>query len=130
MTIRQITYKDKVDLKKVYFDAIISINEDLYSKDQKIAWASQAWENKSFNNSINSGNGWLICDNKRVLAFATRYPNNRISLLYCRGESQRKGYGKRLLYKLEKDAKDEGLNSLTTEASLISYKLFLVINGI
>ena len=44
---------------------------------------------------------------------------------YCKGEFQRKGYGSNLLHKLEDEAKKEGLDSLYTEASLISYKLFL-----
>ena len=60
-----------------------------------------------------------------IVAFATRYPNTRIALLYCKGKFQRKGYGSKLLHKLEDEAKKEGLNSLSTEASLISYKLFL-----
>ena len=60
-----------------------------------------------------------------MIAFASRYPKNRISLFYCKGDSQRKGYGTKLLLKLENEAKEEGLAYLSTEASLISYKLFL-----
>ncbi len=60
-----------------------------------------------------------------VIAFATRYPNTRIALFYCKGKFQRKGYGSRLLQKIEYEAKEEGLDSLSTEASLISNALFL-----
>ena len=48
MTLKRITKKDQLNLKKLYFDSIISIDESIYSKDQKRAWASQAWENKNF----------------------------------------------------------------------------------
>ena len=125
MNIRQITKKDDLDIKRVYFDSIISINESIYSIEQKRAWASQAWNNKSFLMSISKGKGWLINKKGKTIAFATRYPINRIALLYCRGDSQRKGYGSKLLYKIEKEAKKENLTFLTTEASLISYKLFI-----
>ena len=125
MNLKQITKKDQLDLKKLYFDSIISIDEKIYSKEQKIAWASQAWENKIFDLTIDKGQGWLINEKKKLIAFASRYPKNRIALLYCKGDSQRKGYGTKLLLKLEKEAKEEGLLSLSTEASLISYKLFL-----
>ena len=125
MNLRQITIKDQLELKKVYFDSIQSLDEKIYSQDQKRAWASQAWENKNFDLSINEGKGWLINKNEKLIAFATRYPINRVALLYCKGNSQRKGYGTMLLNKLEKEAKKEGLLSLSTEASLISYKLFL-----
>ena len=125
MNLKQITKKDQLDLKKLYFDSVLSIDERIYSKEQKRAWAGQAWENKNFDLSINKGKGWLINKNERLIAFATRYPNNKIALLYCRGDSQRKGYGTILLQKLEKEAKEEGLPSLFTEASLLSYKLLL-----
>ena len=125
MNLKQITKKDQLDLKKLYFDSVISIDERIYSKEQKRAWAGQAWENKNFDLSINKGKGWLINKNGGLIAFATRYPNNKIALLYCKGDSQRKGYGTILLQKLEKEAKEEGLPSLFTEASLLSYKLLL-----
>ena len=125
MNLRQITIKDQLELKKIYFDSIQSIEENLYSKDQKKAWSSQAWNNRNFNRSINQGKGWLLSEKERIIAFATRFPNNRVSLFYCRGKFQRKGYGSKLLYKLEDEAKREGLDTLSTEASLISYKLFL-----
>ncbi len=125
MNLKQITQKDQLDLKKIYFDSIISIDEKIYTLEQKRAWASQAWDNKYFNLSLKEGKGWLINERDQIIAFALRYPNNRISLLYCRGDSQRKGYGTKLLQKIEKEAIREGLPFLTTEASLISYELFL-----
>ena len=125
MNLKQITKKDQLDLKKLYFNSIISIDERIYSQEQKRAWASQAWDNKYFDLSLKEGKGWLINEREKIIAFASRYPNNRISLLYCRGDSQRKGYGTKLLQKIEKEAIKEGLPCLTTEASLISYKLFL-----
>ena len=125
MNLKQITKKDQFDLKKLYFESIISIDERIYTKEQKRAWASQAWDNKYFNLSIKEGKGWLINEREKKIAFALRYPNKRISLLYCKGDSQRKGYGTKLLQKIEKEAIKEGLPCLSTEASLISYKLFL-----
>ena len=125
MNLKQITKKDQLDLKKLYFDSIISIDERIYNREQKLAWASQAWENKTFDLILDKGKGWLINEKNKVLAFAFRYPNTKIALLYCRGDSQRKGYGTRLIQKLEKEAKKEGIPCLSTEASLISYKLFL-----
>ena len=125
MNLKQITKKDQLDLKKLYFDSILAIDERIYSQEQKRAWAGQAWENKFFDLSINKGKGWLINKNEQLIAFATRYPKNRIALLYCKNDSQRKGYGTMLLQKLEKEAKEEGLPFLSTEASLLSYKLFL-----
>jgi GNAT superfamily N-acetyltransferase len=125
MNLRQITIKDQLELKKVYFDSIQSLDEKIYNQEQKRAWSSQAWDNPNFDKSITKGKGWLLSENGIIVAFATRYPKNRIALFYCKGKFQRKGYGSKLLQKLEDEAKKEGLNSLSTEASLISYRLFL-----
>ena len=125
MNLRQITIKDQIELKKVYFDSIQSLDEKIYSQEQKRAWSSQAWDNPNFDNSITKGKGWLLSEKGIIIAFATRYPNNRIALFYCKGQFQRKGCGSKLLKKVEDEAKKEGLDFLSTEASLISYSLFL-----
>ena len=125
MNLRQITIKDQLDLKKVYFDSIQSLEKNIYSQEQKRAWSSQAWNNPNFDKSITKGKGWLLSKKGIIIAFAIRYPSDRIALFYCKGKFQRKGCGSKLLHKLEDEAKKEGLDSLSTEASLISYELFL-----
>ena len=125
MNLRQITIKDQLELKKVYFDSIQSLDEKIYNQEQKRAWSSQAWDNPNFDKSITKGKGWLLSKQGIIIAFATRYPNNRVALFYCKGKFQRKGYGSKLLHKLEDEAREEDLDSLSTEASLISYELFL-----
>ena len=127
MNLRQIRVKDQTELKRVYFDSINSIKGDIYTREQKIAWSSQAWENPFFKKALIEGKGWVIeqIDENEIKAFATRYPRGKLALLYCRGESRGLGMGTALLNKIEEDAKKEGLKELKTEASLISYKLLL-----
>tara|TARA_B100000212_G_C27076454_1_gene406215 strand:+ start:40 stop:501 length:462 start_codon:yes stop_codon:yes gene_type:complete len=128
MNLRQITPKDQLILKEIYLHSINSIDENIYSRDQKFAWASQAWENPKFKNSILNGQGWLLINNNINIGFAIRYPENRLSLFYVRGNYSRKGFGTIILNSVEKDALNSGIKTLETEASLISYKLFLKRN--
>ncbi len=130
MNLRQISIKDKLDIKSIYFDSINSIDEMVYSLEQKRAWSSQAWENPEFDNALLKGDGWIIEENSNSEGFAIRYPENKLCLLYCRNNSKRKGFGSILLNKIEEDAKKEKINTLRTEASLISYKLLLKNNWI
>jgi len=125
MNLRPITEKDQIDLRKVYFDSIKTIKNSLYSEKQKISWSSQAWENPEFSKALLKGKGWIINQEHKTIGFGTRYPNNKLSLLYIRGDSKRKGFGSILLKRIEEEAKEQGISSLTTEASLISYKLLL-----
>ena len=125
MKLKQITKKDQLKLKEVYFDSICSIDEKIYSKAHKFAWACQAWENPEFENSLLKGIGSKLITNNKIIGFATRYPENRLSLLYVRGDFKRKGFGTIILNSIEISAIKSGINKLETEASLISYKLLL-----
>ena len=125
MKLKQITKKDQLRLKEVYFDSVNSIDNNTYSKEHKFAWASQAWENSEFQKSLLKGKGLKLIFNNKIIAFATRYPENRLSLLYVRGNFKRKGFGTIILDSIERDALNSGINKLKTEASLISYGLLL-----
>ena len=125
MKLKQITKKDQLKLKEVYFDSVSSIDENIYSKEHKFAWAAQAWENSVFQKSLLEGIGSKLIYNNEIIGFATRYPVNRLSLLYIRGNFKRKGFGTIILNSIERDALKSGINKLNTEASLISYKLLL-----
>ena len=128
MKLKQITQKDQLKLKEVYFDSVCSIDENIYSKEHKFAWACQAWENSEFEKSLLKGKGSKLIYNNKIIGFATRYPDNRLSLLYIRGKFKRKGFGTMILNSIERDALKSGINKLKTEASLISYKLLLKKN--
>ena len=128
MKLKQITKKDQLKLKEVYFDSVCSIDENIYSKEHKFAWACQAWENSEFEKSLLKGKGSKLIYNNKIIGFATRYPDNRLSLLYIRGKFKRKGFGSMILNSIERDALKSGINKLKTEASLISYKLLLKKN--
>ena len=125
MKLKQITQKDQLKLKEVYFDSVCSIDENIYSKEHKFAWACQAWENSEFEKSLLKGIGSKLIYNREIIGFATRYPENRLSLLYIRGNYKRKGLGTLILNSIERDALKSGINKLNAEASLISYKLLL-----
>ena len=125
MNLRQITSKDQINLKRIYFDSIQSIDEKIYSKEQKLAWSSQAWNNLEFYKSITKGKGFILEDLNKNAGFALRYPKNKLSLLYVRGDFRRKGIGNILIKAIENEAIHEGISSIKTDASLLSYPLFL-----
>ena len=128
MKLKQIGIKDQLKLKEVYFDSVNSIDENIYSNDHKFAWACQAWENPEFEKSLLKGIGSKLIYNNEIIGFATRYPEDRLSLFYVRGNFKRKGFGAMILNSIEKDALKSGINKLKTEASLISYELLLKRN--
>ncbi len=116
---------DEIALREVYEDAIRNCNNSSYSQEQIEAWTALAYLPGILDKPLKGGVGWVSCVNETIEAFALRYPQNRLALLYCRGRSSRQGHATALLHQIEADARKERRINLKTEASLCSYKLLL-----
>ena len=114
---RPIQPTDSTLLRDIYVDAIQSQAVETYSPEQIRAWSNLAWLPGLLDRTLEEGQGWIsgIDD-----GFAIRHPANRLSMLYCRGRSSRKGHGSALLQAIEDDAQRMGIQRLQTEASLLS----------
>ena len=121
MVLRLIVPADAVLLREIYADAIESQASELYSDQQVKSWAALAWLPGVLDQTLKQGSGWISGEDA---AFAMRYPQDRLALLYCRGRAARQGHGKALLERLEADAIADGVRSLRTEASQFSRPLF------
>tara|TARA_Y100001968_G_scaffold219364_1_gene202121 strand:+ start:7988 stop:8464 length:477 start_codon:yes stop_codon:yes gene_type:complete len=123
--LRELLEDDHFVVRQVYQDSIESQGHLFYSKDQIQAWSSLAFLPGVLDRSLHEGKGWVSCQDKRIEAFAVRYPMNRLALLYCRGRSSRLGHATRLLDLVEREALHEQHIKLITEASLFSCPLLL-----
>ena len=117
MVLRPIAPEDQPLLREIYADAIESQAPLLYSEEQVRAWAALAWLPGVLDASFQEGSGWLTTDGS---AFAIRHPEDRLSLLYCRGCASRRGHGSALLKQIEAYALASGVRQLRTEASQFS----------
>ncbi len=122
MVLRPIRSSDHPLLREIYADAIESQAGLLYTPEQVRAWAALAWLPGVLDRSFHEGLGWI---SGRDEAFAIRYPKARLALLYCRGRAARRGHGSILLEQIERDARDHGIERLSTEASAMSRPLLL-----
>ena len=117
MALRPIRSVDHVLLREIYQDAIETLAPPLYSEDQVRAWSALAWLPAVLDQTLTEGSGWISGADE---AFAIRYPEDRLALLYCRGRSARQGHATVLLEQIEADALRAGIDRLTTEASQLS----------
>ena len=120
MALRPIAPEDQALLREIYADAIESQAPLLYTDEQVRAWAALAWLPGVLDASFRDGSGWLTSDGS---AFAIRHPEDRLSLLYCRGSASRRGHGRALVDQIEADARAAGVRQLRTEASQFSRPL-------
>lgn len=120
MALRRIQSTDADLLRAIYADAIESQARGLYSEAQIHAWVSLAWLPGVLDPLFRDGDGWISGDGA---AFALRQPQDRLALLYCRGQESRQGHGTALVKRIECDARAEGLVHIHAEASLLSRPL-------
>ena len=120
MLLRRIGSADHPLVREIYADAIESQAPELYSPDQVRAWAALAWLPGVLDRTLVEGIGWISGEGA---AFAMRHPQQRLSLLYCRGSAARQGHGSALLAQIELDAQGDGVKRLRTEASQLSRPL-------
>ena len=120
MTLRPIGLADAPLLREIYADAVESQAPSLYSDAQVRAWAALAWLPGVLDRTLAEGSGWISGDGA---AFAIRHPQERLSLLYCRGSAARQGHGSALLARIELEAQADGVQRLRTEASQLSRPL-------
>ena len=121
MVLRLIVPADAPLLREIYADAIESQAPQLYSDQQVQSWAALAWLPGVLDQTLREGSGWISGEEA---AFAIRYPQDRLALLYCRGRAARQGHAQALLDRIEADSMADGVTSLRTEASQFSRPLF------
>ena len=120
MTLRPIGLADAPLLREIYADAVESQAPGLYADAQVRAWSALAWLPGVLDRTLEEGSGWISGDDA---AFAIRHPQERLSLLYCRGSAARQGHGSALLARIELEAQADGVQRLRTEASQLSRPL-------
>lgn len=131
--LRPLESSDHDALLLVYRRAVESCNPALYSLPQRQAWAQQARRGSpaatdtsaALRRTLSRGSGLVSCDaTGSIAAFGLRDPADRLALLYCHPEQQRRGHATALLRALEAQARLEGVRRLRTEASFLSRPLF------
>jgi GNAT superfamily N-acetyltransferase len=124
--LRLLQPSDVEPVLQVYREAVISQAAGLYTPRQIEAWAAHAQRSDAVRTALLRGHGLVSCAAEAVgsiEAFALLDPIDRLSLLYCRGRSSRRGHGRALVSALEEHARRRGGSRLRTEASQLSRPL-------
>ena len=124
--LRPLTPEDVDQALEVLEDAVRSQAVGLYEPAQVEAWAGHGARSPELRQALLRGRGLVSCagcDSATVEAFALLDPIDRLSLLYCRGRSSRRGRASQLLSAIEAVARSQGCQQLRTEASQLSRPL-------
>lgn len=116
-------------LRAIFRDAVRVAGPSRYSSAQVAVWAGSADLVDRWTPWLADAATWIAtadADPGRAVGYAMRCPDDRLHHLFVDPDFHRHGLGGALLDAAEREARDEGVGSLTTEASLFSYSVFLL----
>ena len=123
--LRPLRAADAQALIAIYGDAVLRQGAGRYSAEQLQAWAGHAAQGGAIAQALERGHGLASLEGGDIAAFGVLEPLDRLSLLYCRSQSSRRGHASTLLRALEQHAQAQGVQQLRTEASQLSRPLLL-----
>ena len=113
-------------LQAIFRDAVLAAAPARYSPAQCAAWASTADDEHRWTPWLVDGSTWIATQeaSDEPVGFGMTCPADSIHLLYVDPRFHRRGIARALLALLEDEARDRGIDALTTDASLVSHPLF------
>ncbi|MBM0742854.1 GNAT family N-acetyltransferase [Phormidium sp. CLA17] len=123
MHIRPYVVQDTAAITTLFHDTIHHINSRDYTPNQINAWAPpdlniDFWV-KRLSQSIT-----YVAEQDYIVGFGNLESNGHLDCFYCHKDFQGMGVGSRLLATLEAVARSQGIQTLTTEASITARSFF------
>ena len=111
-------------LLALFEQSVRRLGPEHYSPEQVEQWAQGA-RHPGLVSQLREHHGWVMEQEGMPLGFVTLSDDGHLSLLYVSADHPRQGLGGLLLEQALQAASQQGLHSLTTEASAFSLALFL-----
>ncbi|MBX0359592.1 GNAT family N-acetyltransferase [Halobacillus sp. Nhm2S1] len=104
--------------------SILNISPRFYNQEQLTAWVEGVNNQPDFHQRFLNAYSLVAKDaDHHIIGFASLV-GDHIDFLYVAADRQREGVATQLLYLLEEQAKKDGVNVLTTEASAVARPFF------
>lgn len=126
-SIRKGAVEERDRLRDIFRDAVRVAGPQHYTAAQVAAWMTAADDPEFMDKRVCEGSTWVAVqtrDPERAIGVAMLCPADHVDLLYVDPAFHRRGIASALLLAVEPEARDRGIASLTTDASLIAHPVF------
>lgn len=124
MDIRNYTNCDLIQITKLFYDTVHTINVKDYTKSQLDVWARGNIDESYWNKSFLAHNTLVAEENNIIVGFGDMDSNGYVDRLYIHKDYQHRYIAKTILNMLEQNAINNGVSTFTTHASITAKPFF------
>lgn len=115
---------DLPDLKAIFLDAVHRGCSKDYTSEQRNAWAPKTLDTELWRERLKKNRCWLAEEGGIPVGFTELIDSGHVQMLFVLSEYHRQGIASALLAELENTATQQGIRTLTTEASRTARPFF------
>jgi putative acetyltransferase len=124
IVVRKFNPGDTVQIARLLYDTVHTVNANDYSREQLDTWAPQNWDLKNFEERLTKNHAYVAELNGCVVGFGSITNTGFLDLLYTHKDHQNKGIATQILDKLEHEAIVSGMHQISVEASITAAPFF------
>ena len=124
LTLRPYAAGDAAVLVELFRDTVRSVNLADYSPEQVRAWAPDEIDTDAWAGRLAHNKSFVAEFGGRIAGFTELTAEGHVHMLFVAKDMQRHGVASALLATAEAEARERGLDELTTEASLTARPVF------
>lgn len=121
--IRPFKRSDIVEIIKLFRETVHTINSRYYSQEQVAAWAPEIIDEEQWLNKLQNNITYVAEIDGTIVGFADMSHDGYLDHVYVHKNYQAQGVALRLLQRIEQTARERGLTTITTHASINAKKL-------
>lgn len=122
MQIQEYIQKDSTPLARILYQAVHNISNDIYTKQQKDAWAPES----ILKQTLNLNKTWVCLIDEKIVAYIDFIPSEGyINYLYTHPDYQGRGIASLLYQTIEAEAAKLQIKKLSVDASKVALPFFL-----
>jgi putative acetyltransferase len=124
MFVRKYLPGEELELWKLFFNTIRTVNSRDYTAEQVQAWAPDQVDEERWCRRIEGINPYVCVHDDMIVGYADLQASGYIDHFYVHHQWQSRGVGRQLFETIEAEAKSRQLRELTVEASITARPFF------
>ena len=116
--------EDALQIARLFYETVRSVNRADYSEEQVQAWAPEVPDPEAWHARMADRRTLVAEDGGEVVGFAELEEDGHLDMLYLRKDAVGRGVGSLLYRATEREAREQGIGLILTEASVTACPFF------